>query len=634
MDVSMPPLGWFLIAVFLFFFLIKPAFQFFTQDYLPERAKLRAQKKQKHLEEVLSTTLAELQNEQETPAPEEPDPLPLEEPTTPPDGVLVGTDTDTNEPLYIPDALRGKHLYLIGKTRTGKTTLIKNIIVQTIEQGQGTCVIDPHGELADEVLTTVPEERIKDVIYFDPTKEWCPPFNVLALPYPPYKLTEDIISVFKLFFGESWGYRLEHILRYSILTLINCKNPTTILDLRKILTSEKHREHVLSAVDDQALLDFWKDEFPRMGKTAPDPIINKLSTFLVPSSPMFRLFSQPTNGLDFPQILKEQKILVVNLAKGKVGDEPSKLLGGMIAAGIQGAALALADTDPAKRKTFHFFIDEFQNYAVKSMEDILSESAKYKLFLTLAHQTTGQINSSMQHAILGNVATLVAFQISATDAQIIGREMRRVDYQYRRNKDEPFMPAPAFLNKIVTDIIESWHETTRLLQQQLAKGDLPTHEWDRKERQIADMKNDIIKYKEMLQQALTTGNADELLTDFKVGEQDKKEVAFPATHDFINMQPRHAFIRKERAENVAYFKTNAPPPPVAGVKGKILHNMRELYAERQHERPQPTPRKSNVVQLRPQAQEEPAGVAEGVTITKKPALQKPQRKPQKEKLTF
>jgi len=397
--------------------------------YLQEQSQKRAQRKQKRIEDALLDTWDELQKKRvtaaPTAAPDEPDPTPTEEPEPPPDGVLVGTDADTNEPLYIPDELRGKHLYLIGKTRTGKTTLIKNLIIQTIEQSHGLCVIDPHGDMSEEVITNIPKERIKDVIYFDPTKEWCPAFNPLALPYRPDKLTADIISVFQLLFGSSWGNRMEHLLRYAVLTLIDSKEPTTFLDLRRMLTNEAHRERILAAVDDEEILEFWRDDYVGMAKDSAAPIINKLSSFLLPHSPMHRLFSNPANGLDFPAILREQKILIVNLAKGNVGEEPAKLLGAMVTAGIQQAALSLADTDPKKRKPFFLFIDEFQNFCTKSMEDILSESAKYKLFLTLAHQTLGQIPASMQHAILGNVATIVSFQISSEDAPTMAREMKR-----------------------------------------------------------------------------------------------------------------------------------------------------------------------------------------------------------------
>jgi len=607
-----------LIAVFLFFFVVKPIF-----GYVADGKRIKAHyDEEAHKQEEWITSLAQAPKiAPYNDAPTEQDPTYKEEENAPPDGVLVGTDTDTNEPLYIPDQLRGKHLYLIGKTRTGKTTLIKNIIIQTIEQGHGLCSIDPHGDQALDLLTTVPEERIKDVIYFDPTQEWCPAFNFFRLPYPPYKLTEDIISVFQLFF-DSWGPRMEHLLRYSCLTLLMSKFPATLFDLRRMLVEDNHRALILSTVEDETIQAFWEHEFPSMGKASADPILNKLSAFLVPSSPMHRLFSQPENGLDFPQMLREKKILIVNLAKGKVGEMGAKLLGGMIVAGISGAGLAQADIAPEKRNPFHLFIDEYQNYCVKSMEDILSESAKYKLFLTLAHQTLGQISSSMQASILGNVATIVAFQISATDAGVIGREMKRTRYSVvgkdSKQPEKSRRPIDEFVKAVVEDkqkyrstleeknirpILDRLTDPAQAHYHSTFTGedhtdDPPTtlsYEEHLKRCRAKDISG-VERWRELQREdardieILTASEATyETYKNF-FPDLDIKPTTFPDTDDFINMQPRHAFIRKERAENVFVFKTNAPPPAVAGIKGKILHNMREIHAERLQARPQATPK--------------------------------------------
>jgi len=559
---------------------------------------------------------------------EEPEPIPVQEPEPVPDGVLVDTDADTNKPLYISDELRGKHLYLIGKTRTGKTTLIKNLIVQTMEQGSGLCSVDPHGDQAEDILSNVPKERIKDVIYFDPTKEWCPAFNFFRLPYPPHKLTEDIISVFQLFF-DSWGPRMEHLLRYSCLTLLMSKFPATLFDLRRMLVEDDHRALILSTVEDETIQAFWEHEFPSMGRASADPILNKLSAFLVPSSPMFRLFSQPENGLDFPQMLREQKILIVNLAKGKVGETGSKLLGGMIVAGIQGAGLAQADIAPEKRKPFHLFIDEFQNYAVKSMEDVLSESAKYKLFLTLAHQTLGQISASMQHAILGNVATLVAFQISATDAGILNREMKRTEHLVRERGTRDYFPATDFRAELRKKLKGECLRYNNMADVMKAWGEVQAFKIEKIIELIDDPNTtlDVIKERVLTFRLVDsrTGRptSKPLLPDYEFLQR-----TYPDVDGFVNLKPRTAFIRKERAEDVTLFKTNAPPPPVAGIKGKILHNMRELHALRLKARPPTTPKTKRAVG-------ENSAPNANVRTLKKPALKVvPKRKPQAQDYEF
>jgi len=523
---------------------------------------------------------------------------PQQAPEPPPiDGVLIGTDTETDTPLHILTPLRGRHLYLIGKTRTGKTTLIKNLIIQDMEAGYGLCVIDPHGDMAEELAGSVPQERLKDVIYFDPTSEYCPAFNFLSLPYPAFKLTEDVISVFKMFFGDSWGQRMEHLLRYSLMALLMNKNTYTLNDLKQLLTSENARADILNNVTNDGVLNFWNDEFPKMAKGAPDPIVNKLSAFLVPSSPMYRVFSNPRNDLNFTEIM-DGKILIVNLAKGKVGDEPSKILGGMISSGIQQASLARADTPMEKRYPFHFYVDEFQNYVTPAFETILSESAKYKLFLTLAHQTLGQLPSSMEHAIFGNIATLISFQVSADDANRLKREMHRTNFTYFNKETREWRPLSEFVKeqiqttelriKEIGGAIEAFKEgaTEYVLTNTdgMRKGEkervslhpIYIRDWTNTLRdfdrpnleRLRNLPNDIAGIKS----ALYTWSLD-------IQQKD-----FPNTHDFINLLPRTAFCRMERAENVYTFRTIKAPDPVAGIRGQVLHAMREQHSERS---PQP-----------------------------------------------
>lgn len=339
--------------------------------------------------------------------------------------VLEAPEGKETPELYLDSSLRNRHLYLLGKTRTGKTTLLKRLVIQDMEKGHGVAYIDPHGDAAQELLGNVPQSRINDVIYFDPTSRHSPNFNPLQLPYPPPKLTEDMISVFKMFFSDSWGFRLEHLLRYGLLTLLADSEPHTLRDLRSLYLSPNTRQNIIKNLTNESLLEFWEQEYPTIPQTAAHPIINKLSAFLAPMSDLERIFSTPQNDLDFSAILNQQKILIVNLAKGTLGDEPSRLLGGCITTGIQQAALARALLPPEERKDFYFYVDEFQNFTVASFETILSESAKYRLNLTLANQNLGQLSSSLQRAIFGNIATLVSFQISSDDAPYLRKEMHR-----------------------------------------------------------------------------------------------------------------------------------------------------------------------------------------------------------------
>jgi len=252
-----------------------------------------------------------------------------------------------------------------------------------------------------------------------------------------------------MFFGSAWGPRMEHLLRFSVLTLLTDTKPHTLPDLRALCINPDFRADLIARIQDPAILEFWEHEFPTIEKGAFNPIVNKLSAFLIPGSPLLRVFSDPENDLDFSAIMNGQKILIVNLAKGVLGDEPSRLLGGLIVTGIQQAALARADIPPDQRKDFHLYIDEFQNFVVDSISTILSESAKYKLFLTLAHQTLGQLPGDIERSIFGNIATIISFQISAEDAGTLRREMHRTRYMVRRKESDEHQPLSALVDALV-----------------------------------------------------------------------------------------------------------------------------------------------------------------------------------------
>ncbi len=534
-----------------------------------------------------------------TETPEEP---PLEPPQIAPNSAFLGVPVQSNDlaqpaqldGLWLAPEVRVKHLYLIGKTRTGKTTLIKNLIIQDIEHGHGVGFIDPHGDAAEELLGTIPPERIHDVIYLDPSMENCPAFNVLRLPYAPYKLAEDIVSVFKMFFAASWGQRMEHLLRFSVLTLISDPEPRTIKDLRTLFLDEVFRADVVSRITDPTLQEFWQLEFPNMPRDAAAPIINKLSAFMLPNSPLARLFSRPENDVNLSAIMDEGKILIVNLAKGILGDEPSFLLGGLIAAGVQQAALARATTAPEQRRAFYFYVDEFQNYVVSSFETILSEAAKYKLFLTLAHQTLGQLPSALEHAIFGNVATIISFQVSAEDASRLQREMHRSRYVVRPKQSSQLVPFNEFITQqkqiCTLALTDKWAGMPRA-DRQVLEGKAATSFSG-----AMNFRREVEARREKVRSVLATlerGEPDPKFLKEVFPDYEIRALSFPNVEDFTNLPPRHAFARIERAENVTFFRTVAAPEPNQEIRAAILETLQHRTPERSEARAADAPQQAN-----------------------------------------
>jgi hypothetical protein len=514
--------------------------------------------------------------------------------------------------LWLTPQLRERHLYLIGKTRSGKTTLLKNLLIQDMRLGHGVGFLDPHGDAAYELLGHVPAERLQDVIYFDPSSPWSPAFNIFQLPYPAHKLTEDIISLFKLFFGSSWGYRLEHLFRFGLLTLLTDQEPHTLRDLRSLFLDPSFRGRIIRSIRNASLREFWEREFPTIEKGAVNPLVNKLSAFLLPGSPLERIFSQPENDLNFTHILNTQKILIVNLAKGTLGDEPSRLLGGLITTGIQQAALARVDLAEWQRKDFFLFVDEFHNYSVASFETILSESSKYRLFLTMANQNLGQIPQTLERAIFGNVGTLISFQVSAEDAATLQKEIRRSRLMWRP-KHTRYQVATDYLplRDFFDEGIKSWRYHIAHFEHQLA--DLATKcattqrtyadHPDQLARAMADLehqKHNLRRYIEnataLLEEAsrLDPESPDitlamlQRLFPSNYSNLEFHAYAYPNVDDFINLPRYHAFCRAGRADNVFPIRTTPTPAPNAAIRNTILQDTRRRFEARQKVRPEPT----------------------------------------------
>ena len=338
---------------------------------------------------------------------------------------------NTNQPFGIKDEDRLNHIYVIGKTGTGKSTLLLNMAVSDIERGNGLCLIDPHGDIAEKLLDYIPSERIKDVIYLDPADEhYAIGFNPLAdIPKDQVHLVvAGLISTFKKIWMDSWGPRLEYILRFSLLTL--CSYPqTTLLDIQPLLTNYYFRKKVLSDCTDQYLLSFWHNEFdkypPQLKAEAISPILNKTGLF-VAIAQLRNVIGQSRSSFKISELMDNKQILICNLSKGKLGEDATTLLGSMLVNAVQLAALGRAAQEERCRTPFYLYVDEMHSFVSLSFADILAEARKYKLSLFLAHQYIEQVHEKIRYAIFGNVGTMIIFRVGAEDAKHLVQEVHPV----------------------------------------------------------------------------------------------------------------------------------------------------------------------------------------------------------------
>lgn len=334
---------------------------------------------------------------------------------------------DIRKKFGIKEKNRRGHMYIVGKTGTGKSSLLAQMAISDINQGNGLAIIDPHGDLAETLLSHIPKERINDVIYFNPSDGEHPiAFNPLAHISlgSHYLVVSGLISVFKKIYAEFWGPRLEHILRYSFYTLLEYPHGT-LLDVPTLLTNAEFRKHVLSFCTQEQIRTFWTTEFdkysPHFRSEAIAPILNKMSQFLT-NLPLRNIVGQVHNTFRFREIMDHGKILIVNLSKGKLGEDTSSLLGSMITTMIFLAAMNRANISEDQRRPFYFYVDEFHNFMTLSFANILSEARKYGLNLVLAHQYVKQLQEPVRDAIFGNVGTMIAFRVGVDDARYLAKE--------------------------------------------------------------------------------------------------------------------------------------------------------------------------------------------------------------------
>jgi hypothetical protein len=331
------------------------------------------------------------------------------------------------QPFGISTADQRQHIYIIGKTGSGKTTLLLNLISQHIALGHGVGLIDPHGDLAEEILRHIPPHRADHLVYFNPGDiEFPIGLNLLAniAPDDRHLVASGIVGAFKGIWRDSWGPRMEYILYNAVAALLDCQN-ATLLGVNRLLTDDKFRASVIRQVKDPFIRAFWVEEYAgydeRFKREAIAPIQNKLGQFLL--NPVVRnILGQVKCKVDIPFIMDHQRLFIANLSKGRLGHDKANLLGSLLTTQFQLGAMARANRPEEERRDFYLFIDEFQNFSTDAFASILAEARKYRLCLTLSHQYIDQLPLPIRQAVFGNVGTLIAFRIGNTDAEVMEKE--------------------------------------------------------------------------------------------------------------------------------------------------------------------------------------------------------------------
>src|SRR3989344_4912729 len=326
---------------------------------------------------------------------------------------------------------RRQHAYVIGKTGTGKSALLHNLIMQDISNGEGVCVVDPHGELIEGLLDKIPEERLDDVIYFNPADpDYHIGLNVLELPDPRHKnlVASGLMGIFTKIWANAWSARMEYILNNAILALLETPG-STLLGINRILVDKDFRQKIIANVTDPVVKAFWIHEYEQwrdqFRNEAIAPIQNKVGQFLSTDT-IRNVVGQSKSTIDIFDLMNTGKIFLVNVSKGRIGEDNSALLGSMLITRIQLATMERVRVPEDERVDFYLYVDEFQNFATDSFAGILSEARKYRLNLTLAHQYIGQlvtdVSTKVRDAIFGNVGTMIVFRVGAADAEFLEAE--------------------------------------------------------------------------------------------------------------------------------------------------------------------------------------------------------------------
>jgi DNA helicase HerA-like ATPase len=346
--------------------------------------------------------------------------------------IAIGTRTfwvspDEKLVLLAPED-RAQHLYIVGKTGLGKSTLLRNLILQDLYAGRGVGLLDPHGDLAREVLDLVPRSRTNEVLYFNPG-DLARPVGLNLLPKVPrdqeHLVVAGVLSAFRGIWGGSWGPRMEYILGHALAALLD-HGGLTILALPRLLADDAFRERVTAKVKDPVVRAFWREEYARYERRfrleAIAPIQNKIGRLLA-NAPMRNVFGQAKNRFDAGFLMDRGRIMIADLAKGVVGEDHARLLGALLLSQFQWAAMQKANPTAASRTPFYLYIDEFQSFATEALTSILAEARKYGLALILAHQYLDQLTDEIRQSVFGNVGNLIAFRVGQSDARLLEDEL-------------------------------------------------------------------------------------------------------------------------------------------------------------------------------------------------------------------
>ncbi|MBU0661432.1 type IV secretion system DNA-binding domain-containing protein [Patescibacteria group bacterium] len=326
---------------------------------------------------------------------------------------------------------RRRHMYVIGKTGMGKSTMMENMMLHDIYNGLGVGLVDPHGDFAEKIIDFIPSWRMNDVVYFNPADLDHPMgFNILEVNNEEQKhlVAAGLMGTFKKIWPDVWSSRMEYILNNTLLALLEYPD-STLLGINRLLSDKKFRNKVVAKVKDPVIKGFWQNEFAgyndRYAQEAVAPIQNKIGQFLS-ASVIRNMVAQVKSTINIRQLMDEGKILIMNLSKGRLGEDNSRLLGGMLITKIQLAAMERVDIPEHERKDFFLYVDEFQNFATPSFANILSEARKYRLGLVMAHQYVAQLDEVVADAVFGNVGTIVTFRVGAADAEMLAKEFTPV----------------------------------------------------------------------------------------------------------------------------------------------------------------------------------------------------------------
>lgn len=349
------------------------------------------------------------------------------------ENLFLGNLTSSVDDVYLQlsQADRRRHLYTIGQTGSGKTTFLKFCILQDIMAGRGIAIIDPHGDLADEIINSIPRSRTRDVVYFNPSDQDHPigfnPFQGVSKHHQSV-VASNILSAMRSIWRDSWGPRMEHILANALAALLAYgeHHPISLVALPSLLHNPRFRREVLKHNTDPIVRDFWLVEFasydPRFRNEIIAPILNKVGAFM--RNPIMRnILGQPRNGFDLRYMMDNNKILIINLSKGTLGEDMTNLLGSLLVCSIYQEAMKRSVQLEEERVDFHLYIDEFQNFTTDAFDSIVSEARKYRLSLIVAHQYLDQLPLQIKQAILGNVGSMILFALSGKDAEELETEL-------------------------------------------------------------------------------------------------------------------------------------------------------------------------------------------------------------------